>query len=371
MNSISILFTNFLVLFSTLNLTLAATSSFILIKGKLDKNNTRFTISNQTLTIPADGNFHLNLSKNLCEGITELVIDSTIMFEMNQKLLNNFSNLLHLKIDKTQLKYINPEVLGQLTNLISFSAPNNFIEIIYPKTFQRLKNLKYWDLHSNKISQIDPLEFKNSKIEKIELWDNPCVINAEVDVINLPKILKNCVKNEIIFCDYFQKTLESEEKSFYNCYATTKDFGVEKSKIIGSHFDNKIDNDVKGLEIHSNFTKIPKIFKNFENLEILEISAQIKTLEMEDMKIFPNLRVLKLKNNQISAIYSDTFRHNPNLKFIDLTSNHLSLIGVGTFSNLKNLTLRLENNFCEIDNEKVEGELNLGKCKHVDSIHCT
>ena len=91
----------------------------------------------------------------------------------------------------------------------------------------------------------------------------------------------------------------------------------------------------KGLE---------KFFQNLYNLRVA--LSKLKEIKQEDLKVFPELRILNLGANDIEVLEKDLFKFNLKLRSIEMYSNNINFIDQNIVDNLKFLSVFIlrENN---------------------------
>lgn len=129
----------------------------------------------------------------------------------------------------------------------------------------------------------------------------------------------------------------------YGC--TVKDLKIGDGdstleSVSGAHIEGKGNDDVETLNIeNSTFRTMPKeidyFFPNLKGLRI--VRAGLRSIGTDDLKPFPNLKVLCLWSNELSNLDGNLFINNPNIEFINFGSNQIQHVGPYFFSPLKNL----------------------------------
>lgn len=102
----------------------------------------------------------------------------------------------------------------------------------------------------------------------------------------------------------------------------------------------KTDNDTKLINIKQiKCDRVPKNFhKYFANLEgIFAHSTGMKTVEKDDLSVFPKLKFLDMSFNKINTLPSNLFEGNPDLEWIDFADNLLRNIGVRLLDSIPKL----------------------------------
>lgn len=118
---------------------------------------------------------------------------------------------------------------------------------------------------------------------------------------------------------------------------------ADNPKVTDVHNEHKghfSSNDVKVLRTTTvRLDYFPQgIEAHFPNLEgIFAFKTGIKSISKENLKPFPKLSCLVLRENKISELSSDIFEYNPKMKYLDFSKNKLKVIGRYTLSSLPNL----------------------------------
>lgn len=115
---------------------------------------------------------------------------------------------------------------------------------------------------------------------------------------------------------------------------------VNSESFEGDHQGDLTNDDVKYVFIQfSRFTSFPKnlgaVFKNVTWLRIWY--SNLREITKEDLKQFPNLKILNLLSNQIENIPKDLFEFNKKLKFIGLSSLKVQKIESSLLAGLPDL----------------------------------
>ncbi|KAG5667512.1 hypothetical protein PVAND_015491 [Polypedilum vanderplanki] len=122
------------------------------------------------------------------------------------------------------------------------------------------------------------------------------------------------------------------------------------------------ENDVQAFTAkYKNINFIPYgLIESFPNLTAINIaSCHLKEIHQKDIQNITNLKVLKLKDNDIEMIEKDLFKFNPNWLYIKLKSNKIKEIHPAVFKNLKKLhELDIKGNIC-CDTEEAISEMDV------------
>lgn len=153
----------------------------------------------------------------------------------------------------------------------------------------------------------------------------------------------------------------------YHCEAENV-IALEPNSVItnvtGQHFSQPIydgysmfkgfviykDSEVKGIYIEfSVIYFFPKnIEQKFTNLTAISIlNSKLREIHQVDLKVFPDLRHLSLRGNEIQVIEKDLFEFNTNLEVVSFNHNHIKHIDPNVFDALTNIkVLQLALNPC-------------------------
>lgn len=107
-------------------------------------------------------------------------------------------------------------------------------------------------------------------------------------------------------------------------------------EILGTHEDNKTDEDVKIIETTfvSSSEYIPSIIcDRFKNVEKLFIQTGLEKIDAKALKSCKNLQHLNLFFNKIREISEDAFVENTELNFVDISGNQLTILPKKLFRN--------------------------------------
>lgn len=103
------------------------------------------------------------------------------------------------------------------------------------------------------------------------------------------------------------------------------------------------------------------------------MDSTLKALTQEDLKGFPQLKELFIKNNRLTSLPSGLFDYNPNLKFISFSTNFLRSIPADIIDPIEDLDeLRFAYNVCVSRNGKGANAIKevladvLDKCQNGD-----
>lgn len=116
---------------------------------------------------------------------------------------------------------------------------------------------------------------------------------------------------------------------------------LQQDEVINSADLNINFDKVKGLDIRDQSVHYMPKFSELlaQSLEVLYIShCHLKSINRDDLKQFPNLRMLYLANNDLVSLDSNLFEFTTKLEVISFSWNKLTFIGVNILGPTKNLS---------------------------------
>jgi len=142
-----------------------------------------------------------------------------------------------------------------------------------------------------------------------------------------------------IHCTYQEHTFDTDE-TFYRCVISKQPIHDKIFKLIGSHKEDKTNNDVTYVEFrYCTVTRVPqgltKIFPNLKFLEIFE--SQLKTVTKADLAEYQNLEKFICRNNEVEFLPGDLFEGFKNLQYISFNGNKLQIVEPNILDGLDNL----------------------------------
>lgn len=184
------------------------------------------------------------------------------------------------------------------------------------------------------------------------LYDNICTRRNFVNIIDTRSQVRDqlepCFENffieALIHCTYL-----TAPGFPYTCELRLENPGVRDDfEIIeGDHLEGSSNSDVLRVEGYFQYSlNIPNIIcHQFESLEELELaSSRIEFFTSSTFDECTNLKVLSLRNNNITSIPYLAFVNNPNLEILDLNNNHIEIISSQSFTSTKLWYINLEQN---------------------------
>lgn len=128
--------------------------------------------------------------------------------------------------------------------------------------------------------------------------------------------------------------------SQYACYALVGKVrdGDVVTNVCGKHQGSNKNADVRIFFMSDDkiFNRIPRGLETYySNLVGLKwFNGLLLSVTANDLKPFPNLRVLSLQGNQIFSIDADLFKYSKNLEYINIGYNSLEHVGQDAFGSL-------------------------------------
>ncbi|KAG5667894.1 hypothetical protein PVAND_015860 [Polypedilum vanderplanki] len=159
-------------------------------------------------------------------------------------------------------------------------------------------------------------------------------------ILILPMVLSDVTIN----CEFKKNTWWSKIGELYQCELISNPSITLPRTVIssatGSHLSSMNHNDVK--EFFSNSKTIHYIphglSKIFPNLIALHIeNGRIKEIHQEDLKEYPNIKVLNFKDSDITYIEQDLFKFNTQLMLIRFWNNYVKQVYPTVFDHLNYL----------------------------------
>lgn len=120
--------------------------------------------------------------------------------------------------------------------------------------------------------------------------------------------------------------------------------------VSGTHLSGKVNSDVRSVYVENQEIDFIPVFieKFFPHLTGLQFyNTKLKAISAEDLKPFPNLKVLALPINNLVTLGDDLFKYTTNLQYIDFSLNQLQHVGSNLLESLEELReARFKSNPC-------------------------
>lgn len=151
----------------------------------------------------------------------------------------------------------------------------------------------------------------------------------------------SCGHAGIFLCDFKMTTIGAIEE-VYGCNATWVQREGESPNlegVVGQNLPGKTYTDVGHLNVETRPDFIPKgIELYFPNLLSLRwFKTNLSVISKEDLRPFPQLKVLYLPVNQIVVLGGDLFSFTPDLLWISFIQNQIEQVGHDLLTDLKDL----------------------------------
>lgn len=159
-----------------------------------------------------------------------------------------------------------------------------------------------------------------------------------------------CIAAVTFECSFFEVPVVYLD-TVYTCLATVsyEDESPQSLTVVGGdHAEGKFNEDVRFLRIYlQDLPVLPKdIEKFFPFLEGLMIStSNLLEIKADDLRPFPQLKILFLNYNLLKSLDGDLFSHSPNLVSVEFRYNEIEHIGSGFLKKLHELKNLQEINF--------------------------
>ncbi|XP_008191941.2 insulin-like growth factor-binding protein complex acid labile subunit [Tribolium castaneum] len=332
----------------------------------------------------SDNQVSLNFSKQ-AEKITTLNASYNKIDELKDEALADLRSLRVVDLSFNRLAQIGTG-LKNLKSVEEVYMNNNQLTQIEKNDFEPLQKLRILNLaHNFLVSIKSPLFFLH--LQELYLNNNRLKsINAQ-EFVRLPSLRILKIGNNLF-----------ETLSDNHLFNQLEEFHGENNQIkaLNGHILNKLENlkmvnlsnnalkniegdtfatsnRIKVVDLSSNkLAKIdPRNFRNMNNVSFLNLYNNSLTQEViscDNLQNLMQLNVLDLSYNEISEIYTCTFRKLEKLQKLSLLANHLKTIPPSAFQTLHNLQeLNLAHNqLTEIPENSFEG---LGELRNLNISH--
>jgi Leucine rich repeat len=145
-------------------------------------------------------------------------------------------------------------------------------------------------------------------------------------------------------CNYY--SFDVNNVSYYACGVKHLDDADKivtgiSSALSGDHMPGMSNDDVTAIDFYyQNTPTIPKGFdKIFPNLKQIDLNKSgLKSLTAEDLKPYPGLEMVFIRNNpDLLSVDNDLFVNNPAIKYVDFSDNKNLVLPQDVFKSLPNL----------------------------------
>ncbi|XP_044004103.1 leucine-rich repeat-containing protein 15-like [Aphidius gifuensis] len=310
------------------------------IEQTLDKcSETLITCGNRFLSV-LDQQVNLEKKPTILELEMKNNVDNkleSMICSKNQQ-YSNISLELEKKIDENK-QLIEESIALKKQQAEELKATENEYQLNLTNEQQELEILKELFFEINHQDLVESAELLKTLISIMKFNEYNVPDNLLKKREKLFKLNYN--KNQAVVVNYLRKRFDNialaSNSQFPNRYFCNKKMSYYDSTICACLSENS-DNYEINL-IHRNLAVLPEdIFTGFENAEKLRLSFNsLYWLESGTFNNLSNLKILKIRNNQLTSLLKDTFTGLKNLRTLDLSYNQLDYLESGTFNNLSNL----------------------------------
>ncbi|XP_017020778.1 leucine-rich repeat-containing G-protein coupled receptor 5-like [Drosophila kikkawai] len=251
-------------------------------------------------------------------------------------------------INNNFLQVIRDQAFEGLSLLEFLHLPNNFIRHLPQNVFHPLEKIVWIDLSNNDISSLPENAFRsNTKLKGLDLRKNPLtkiILPAGNPIRSIDYLLLNdCdqLKEVKLAIDVLNITLENS--------------AVETLKISGSVQSIRAGNSpLTNLDLHGatlNVSFLSDILCKSRSLKQLDLSStSLDTIQLSSGDLYfdcllPNLKILKLSNNNIETLPMGSPLFGSKLETLDLSYNKLQKVPLETLKEAHSLqSLNLDGN---------------------------
>jgi Leucine-rich repeat (LRR) protein len=229
---------------------------------------------------------------------------------------------------------------------------NNLIRRLNANVFENNPELWEIDLHNNNIRFIEDGVFNNlTNLRTLRLSGNNCV-NEDFEIENgvseiLPQLVQCIPRSQIdLECQFV------ENDAWYSCYISDVDVEEDIPIVIsGEHLPGRNDAEVQRVVIlRSTLSHVPlELFDRFPNLQNLDVSGN-HLPRINRLSNCERLQWFIASYNDIEVVDADTFADCVSLIHLFLSSNIINEFHSNGLTNLLELKLN-NNNISEIDTE--------------------
>ncbi|XP_072518641.1 toll-like receptor 22 [Salminus brasiliensis] len=253
----------------------------------------------------------------------------------------HFPNLTNLNLAHNKLKRLSGGLLQGLSKLQVLRLDGNVIELIDQHTFDSLTSLKVLNLTKNKLRQVNRIKpvLASPRLEELYIGSNNFgVFNSndlsrtsltlkKMDLSNNPLTAFQLTDNVFPVLDHLDMSQCGQDRS-----------------MLWNITDKASLNSVRTLylsEIHIPVESIASLLQNLSWASLYKL--RLSGIKMAKVGVLlqaacsPQLNVLRLKGNKISALTANMFVPCFNLTELDLGDNKISHISAAVFSGLTQL----------------------------------
>lgn len=236
-----------------------------------------------------------NINKNSFAGFDALVdlnLVSNNLKNISVGAFNGLQNLRKLSLKNNSLSALNLGIFNGLNSLQYLNLDNNFINYVSYKYFYSLNALKMLSLSHNKLSVIYSDAFSEISTIKLNLSYNEVVHIEENAFGHKPNSIKNL--------DLSHNKISTIGPNIFKICVNLERLNLASNQLEKMDFAEQLSS-VRHLDLSYNkITALNEI--KLRNLEVLDLTNNlIKTIDVEFVKVLPNLHELYLRRNRMDC----------------------------------------------------------------------
>lgn len=284
------------------------------------------------------------------------IYNSQITNRLPSNINSFFPNIVAVDWVFGTLSTINSEDLRQFPNLIMLSVFGNQLTLLDSNLFTHTRSLRWVELSNNRITNIGEGILANLTDLQFVLFErNTCYSTIATTPESIAEIqeafITECPASLTVDCVYGDVNWSGIMPTVYTCTGTVSGTGSFVLNVRGTHLAGRTDADVAGVSIYNSQVsrQLPRNFNNFfPNVQAFDyVFGTLSAISANDLRQFPDLRMLSLFGNDIALIDGNLFSNTPNINWIELSNNRITNVGEGAFANLTNLNFVLfQRNAC-------------------------
>ncbi|KAK3103193.1 hypothetical protein FSP39_017227 [Pinctada imbricata] len=270
--------------------------------------------------------------------LQELYLSGNRLWKLRPRWFKYLYNLKRLSLKGNMIKEVESASFVNLHYLGDLALSANHIERIHDDAFRNLRNMKVLDISTN-----DMTEFPSRCFVDLTLLEDLYLGNNKLTIIKNGTF---AFSSKLMRLDLSKNTISTIEAESLHPLKRAQYIDFSHNKLIS----------FKKHAIHG-----------LEGLKELDLSYNfIGKIEPESFRTSPvdrlsQLATLKLKNNNIKVVDSDTLAGMPNLNTLDLSSNKIKRINEKALQNLEGLqSLKInKNRIRDLKNGVISRQTNL------------
>lgn len=275
-----------------------------------------------------------------------LILSNNKIFEIPTSAFKNLKNLRFLDLSINKLKSLKIGAFKGLRNVEQLMLNNNLLTMISSNSFDSLIKLKNLTLHNNSLKFISPNFLTQfPQLSTVDFTNNICV-NLSFPNDTKAKIEKTivdqCIEHVELKCNFFEdKIFLDQATSFtaYMCDVHESTFESTKTKIWkisgihAPHYD--IRNVTAFVSINQKIKFLPlnlaKLLPRLEKI-VVEQSGLV-SIGKHDFEGFFKLLSISMQRNNMTSIDEGTFDDVIKLEYVNLAFNHITSLPSQLFVN--------------------------------------